>query len=397
MNHIFARAALLVLFAASGLAAGAAQYTAVDLYPMPGAGYITPAYDAPIAGAFGGQVVAGSVLWNAGGSASDLAPAGNFAQLNGTDGIHQFGELFLTDPAEGYGALAIPAVWSGSAASVVPLDTTGLIFARVSGIGGGRFVGTGDTVASGLNGNHALLWNSITAQPIDLNPTNLSGFYSCGAAGTDGAQQVGGGLTTVNFNTQAHALLWTGSADSAVDLHPNIQGIFNSYAFATDGQQQVGRGDFYLQGTVSSHALLWNGTADSAVDLNPPGFYSIADAVANGRQVGYGYSPATGNQYNALLWSSTSDSVVNLQQLLTGGFDSSSFAYGIDNAGDVFGVAFNSSDGQYHAIEWIAVPEPGSAGLLLFGCFGLSALRRRRSTVTRNSREDRPSQPRHLI
>ena len=170
MNNIFARAPLLVLFAASSLAAGAAQYTAVDLYPMPGAGYITPAYDAPISGAFGGQVVAGSVLWKPDGSMTDLTPAGyQQAQLNGTDGIHQWGEVYVSFNDQG--GIAIPAVWSGSAASAIPLDTTGtgLIFARIFGSGGGQFVGTD---ADSRFVNHALLWNSLTAQPIDLTPAN---------------------------------------------------------------------------------------------------------------------------------------------------------------------------------------------------------------------------------
>src|SRR4051794_26297219 len=162
MNRIFARAgaALIVLLAASG-SATAAQYTAVDLYAFPGAYSPT--------GAFGGQVTAAiwndgfptSVLWNPNGSASYLN-VNDATWVAGTDGTYQFG--WMRTGGIGYSPTFTPVVWTGSAASATFLTGS----AQVTGSGGGKFVG------GGLG--HAVLWNSLTAQPIDLHPTNLVGF-----------------------------------------------------------------------------------------------------------------------------------------------------------------------------------------------------------------------------
>ena len=290
---------------------------------MPGASYLTPSYGGPISGAFGGQVVAGEVLWNANGSATDLRVAGYFeAHLNGTDGIQQFGDV-LHSIADDNPFAGHPVVWNGTAASATFLDETGLLGrARIYGAGGGQFVGTGNTIAHGLTGSRALLWNSLTATVIDITPTNLVGFYSCIADGTSGTQQVGSGFTGADGSARTHALLWTGSADSAVDLSPSIlAGYYGSSAVATDGLQQVG--DAEVQGTSYTHALLWSGTAASVVDLNPSGFGgSVAAAVANGKQVGYGHVAQDDDvPWNALLWSGTAGSAVNLHQFLTAEFN----------------------------------------------------------------------------
>jgi hypothetical protein len=363
MNRIFARVALLVLLTALGSAARAAQYTAVDLYTVAnGTTYLFSQ------NAFAGQFVHGSMLWKPDGSAADLTPGGfSSAEVLGTDGIHQFGSADIdTD----FGPIASPSVWSGSAASVQLLDATGVGGGgRVYGSGGGAFVGTG----GGFISQHALLWNGISVAAVDINPTSLA-FTSCAAYGTNGTQQVGSGYMPGDGYGQTHALLWTGSADSAVDLTPTkLSGNFASTAVATDGQQQVGNGYFAGALYSSSHALLWSGTADSAVDLNPVGFeLSFATGVLNGKQVGTGV-PTNGSDM-ALLWTGTADSVVKLQQFLPGSFARSA-ASSIDGAGDVFGMAFNSVDGQYHAIEWIpqGVPEPRAVYLVFAACFVAAA------------------------
>ncbi len=189
-----------------------------------------------------------------------------------------------------------------------------------------------------------------------LSPTNLVGFEHYFANDTSGTQQVGSAYGfDASHNSYSHALLWTGSAASAVDLHPtNLPGIVSSEALATDGLQQVGWGAPYL---TPGHAFLWSGTANSVVDLNPPGFYgSDAYGVRNGKQVGYALATdGTDYHQHALLWTGTAASAVDLHLLLPSSFESSR-AYSIDDAGDVFGVAFNSSG--IHAIEWI----PGIAG-----------------------------------
>jgi hypothetical protein len=130
-------------------------------------------------------------------------------------------------------------------------------------------VGYGSGAATGSY-EHALLWSGTAASAVDLNPSGLRHSW---AYGVSGSQQVGygEGAATGNYD---HALLWSGTATSAVDLNPG--GFDNSLAYGTNGSQQVGYG--YGAATGGNlHALLWSGTAGSALDLHqflPSGFAS---------------------------------------------------------------------------------------------------------------------------
>src|SRR3954468_13305934 len=344
MDRIFAGATLLVLLATSGSTATAAQYTAIDLYAMQLPVGLTQAFPTS---AFAGQVVGlasnpddesapppRAVLWNQNGSPVDLTLNGfDDTGVVGTDGTYQFGWARTGTP--GYGPTFTPVVWSGSAASPTILNKGGFTSATVAGSGGGHFVGG------------ALLWNGLAAQPINLSPADLKG--------TNGTQHVGSRYAfDTNHNAYYHAMLWTGSANSAVDLHPtSLPGIVSSEALATDGGQQVGWGGPYLVYSAYGHALVWSGTANSAVDLNPAGFgASVAYGVRNGKQVGLAQAPDY--QDHAMLWNGTAASAVDLHFLLPNSF-AYSRAYSIDDAGHVFGVAFNGSEQQWHAVEWIPV------------------------------------------
>ena len=379
-----------VALIASGVAAGA-QYQAVDLYAMhPPAGL----QDAAPHSAFAGQVVGRAsvptepeanpppphaVLWTPDGRAVDLTLEGfDATTVVGTNGTRQFGWGTMGRP--GFFPVSTPVVWSGSAASATFLSKQGFASARVGGGGGdGQFVGSGEVQSPGSH--RALLWNDLTAQPVDLTPENL-GFVHHFASGAGGGQQVGyaQGFDDGN-NAYYHALLWSGSAASAVDLHPtHLAGITNSEAVATDGQQQVGNGGPDLS---FGHALLWSGSGDSAVILTPPGFVrSTAFGVRDGKQVGFAREQAFGiDGDHAMLWSGAADSAIDLHLLLPDGYTSSR-AYGIDHAGHVFGVAFHAAEQRYHAIEWAPVPEPASLALLMSGGFALLARRRRRAMRT---------------
>lgn len=211
---------------------------------------------------------------------------------------------------------------------------------------------------------------------MDLQPTLLSGFNNSMAIGTDGHRQVGYGL----FNGSAlHALLWSGTADSAVDLSPtNLAGYTLSLAIAVHANQVVGIGSGPGTGT-HDHALLWPRGADSTVDLNPAGFLSSDAVVTNGaQQVGYG---GTGSEVHALLWDGSAASVVDLQNLLPPGF-TESFAFSFDQAGDVFGIAYDTA-GNTHAVEWV-VPEPSFLSLVILSM----PLMLRRRTRDADSRWD---------
>src|SRR4029453_13159524 len=87
-----------------------------------------------------------------------------------------------------------PVVWSGSGASTTVLHRGGFNSAEVQGSGGGKFAGTGVIAAGPVS--HAMVWNSLAAEPIDLNPTKLAGFTHSSANATSGVQQVGSGRLT---------------------------------------------------------------------------------------------------------------------------------------------------------------------------------------------------------
>jgi hypothetical protein len=112
-----------------------------------------------------------------------------------TDGIQQVGQDFN-------GA----ALWSGSAASMVPLAATGL----AHGVGHGQQVGY--VTLTGATHNHAYLWQGTAASGMDLDP---SGYDGSDASATNGLYQAG----FANFGTSPHAMFWAGSAASAFDLH----------------------------------------------------------------------------------------------------------------------------------------------------------------------------------
>ncbi len=273
------------------------------------------------------------------------------------------GDGYGSVTSENYHAL----LWTPSATSGIDLNPSGFVESRAYGTSGTQQVGYGSTALPSVNSAHALLWNSSAASAADLNP---SGFTYSIANATSGTQQVGAG-SSPSTNNYDHALLWSGSAASYVDLHPN--GFITSHAYGISGTQQVGSGEIYVGGSTY-HALLWNGSAASAIDLNPSGFYSSYANGTNGTyQVGWGKSSQPTNPH-ALLWSGSAASYFDLQSVLPASF-AGSYASSIDGS-SVYGFAVDTS-GNYHAIEWTIVPEPGSVGLL--GLTMLACAPRRRN------------------
>jgi hypothetical protein len=208
---------------------------------------------------------------------------------------------------------------------------------------------------------------------VDLNPFLFNNSF---ANNVSGGQQVGVGTPALGTGNQ-DALLWSGTAASVVDLHPN--GFQSSFAFGNSGGQQVGFGALAQGGT---HALLWSGSAASVVDLNPAGF-DQSEALANsgGQQVGFGSSSADGHVH-ALLWNGTAASVEDLNAFLPSGFTDAE-AVAIDATGDIVGDARGpASELNDHAFLWStsvsAVPEPGTAALVVIGIPGIMLARKRR-------------------
>ena len=101
---------------------------------------------------------------------------------------------------------------------------------------------------------------------------------------------------------------------------------------------------------------------------------TVATATNGTVQAGYAQETNPPVDNHALAWAGTADSCVDLQALLPSDFVGS-MATGVDAAGDVFGVAHDTS-GHYHAIEWVPVPEPLSAAWLVAVGFTLGRQRK---------------------
>jgi hypothetical protein len=220
-----------------------------------------------------------------------------------------------------------------------------------------------------------MLWSGSADSYVDLHAARYA--YS-EVYGMDNAQQVGYGYDASGpYRTNGYrAVMWSGSAASAVELHPAY--LTYSMALGVGDGQQVGYGrggPIPADGAEDGHALLWSGSAESVVDLHPARFYaSRALGVAGGRQVGYGWAPTGEVNDHALIWFGSAESYVDLHELLPAGFTDSR-AFSIDEAGNVYGVAWDAA-GAYYAVEWAAVPEPGMMGAI--GLLGIPLARRGR-------------------
>ncbi len=318
----------------------------------------------------------------------------------------------------GTGGQSHALLWTSSVPSGIDLHPTGFAASYVVGTSGAQQVGAGYGSATGYY-THALLWSNSAASFVDLNP---SGFLNSQANGTTGTQQVGFGEGSMTFFGD-HALLWSGSAASFVDLNP--PGFSDSFAYGASGTQQVGYGVSTATGILLDHALLWSGSADSYVDLNPNEFSNSYAYGVSGRSkwaTATDRRPAT----TAMLCSGAARAVASLTSTPAGlrfptpmaptahsrlaaatvrrreamsmhccgkgrptdcvdlhsvlpALFTDSYAYWID--GDtVYGLALDDS-GNYHAIEWTILPEPGSLGLI--GLAMLAWAGRRRRTIAR--------------
>ena len=259
-------------------------------------------------------------------------------------------------------------LWTGSAQSAVDLSPAGAEISEAWGAGGGQQVGWGKVTATGAL--DSFLWTGTAASAIDLTP---AGHSNSTAYGTDGVHQVG--------SAGGDAFVWSGTAASGVDLHPTWLGYGNSIAYGAGGNQQVGRASGGGTGGAT-HAVLWTGTAASAVDLNSAAFNSSEAFATNGViQVGYGNVIADNHAPHALMWQGTAASVFDLQALLPSNVSwTRSYAETIDPAGDIFGYAYGTQNGNNvtYAVEWANTPEPASLSIFAIAGAGLLIRRRRR-------------------
>ncbi len=363
--------ALLVLAGVGGTARG--DYAGTVLYPLlapagdTGAMYLNAGDDT---GQIAGTIGLNSVLWPGSSASVNVDPGVSFLML-AISGSQLAGH-------NGTGAY----IQNGVSGPGVDLSPGGFNYSEVLSTNGTQQVGVAATSVTGIlglsSGDNAYVWNGSLATAVDLNP---AGFNSA-ALGTNGTQQVGEGAGAATGN-KIHALLWSGSS-AYVDLNPTGFAI-GSVAYAIYGNQEVGDGappgtnPLDTLAGANVHALEWSGSAASYVDLNPDGILMSEAVGTNGtQQIGVGFVTRTSSP-EAFLWNGSADSAVNLESLLPSNDTwTTSWPYGIDPSGNVFGYAEDSS-GNYFAVEWSAVPEPAAGGLLAMACAG-GLLRRRKAS-----------------
>ena len=278
----------------------------------------------------------------------------------------------------------------------------------VLGALGDQFVGS--ATAPGVSA-HAMLWNGVSQNPVDLHPASSGAQYSQALA-TNGSDQVGF-LTYQTPLPVDRAALWHGSAASWVNLHPSnftysqataihgdVQGgwvfsastsyravLWNGSASSITHLNPAGANNSQVLGMTQGqqvgwayigfgqHAALWSGTAASFVDLNPPGHTSGLSATCGSAQVGRAFSSSGGG---AAIWFGTAESFTPLWPYLPAGYGNST-ATAIYQDGNTFyvaGAAVNSATGNLEAILWTGIPAPSTASLLAFA--GIAAAKRRR-------------------
>jgi hypothetical protein len=267
-------------------------------------------------------------------------------------------------------------LYQGSASGAVNLHSASALSSDGYGIANGLEVGA---IVSGTKCHsmpHAALWKGSAQSFVDLQPTGKYGTTNgTFALGTDGVREVGYGLDGGNGE---HAFVWSGTASSAVYLGnansvaygvsgPRIVGslgspseailwrgkgssvlacssCYNWLATGIDGRNAVGYGNAFA---APYHALYWQGTSSNAIDLNPTGIFSSFALGVHGKfQVGYTVNASV---YHGAAWSGSPGTYVDLHSFLPSGY-TASYAYGVDEAGNVVGAAINSAG--IHSIIW---------------------------------------------
>ena len=268
------------------------------------------------------------------------------------------------DSLGGTGGLSAFLLEDGTPESYIDLHPSGYHSSFAYAVNGNVQGGSANLVINGPT--HAMIWRGTSESYVDLHPT---GYRRSEVNGVYGDSQVGfAAAPTSNFDIQA--MLWTGTAESAVSLHPS--GASRSSAYAITENYQAGIVSFPGPGSAYK-AALWYGTAESMVMIHPDGYSSsvIYDASKN-FQVGYGLN---GSTTHSMIWQGTAESAIDLHSLLPEGYVSST-AYGVDDFGNIVGIAYHQDSPSFgHAVLW-SVPEPATLSLLAVG--GLALLRKRK-------------------
>ncbi|MCC7389669.1 MAG: hypothetical protein IT431_12970 [Phycisphaerales bacterium] len=268
------------------------------------------------------------------------------AAVEGADGGYQAGFVIVAVNE------AYPALWQGSAESVVDMTPEGPYIG--SSLYGRRGVQTVGYAYHRTDGSHAAVWlNNDPDQFVDLH--HASADWSSAHA-TDGQWQ-GGEAAFLGFGLRA--ALWKGTPQSFLVMGPADyrDGLIRGMAPGT----QVGT---YTD--LTTRAVLWHDTPESWVRMTPSWSYS-ARLYATTGDMHVGWSDRTGvySAHAGVWFGDDPDSFFDLHPFVPPEYaDAGSTAYDIDTKdGNIYIAGSVNSGGQGHAFLWVGVPlDTGDGG-----------------------------------
>lgn len=257
---------------------------------------------------------------------------------------------------------SIPVAWtSGNPTALPTLGVAGNNTANAvndSGIIAGQ-------LGNASGNTSAVVWSSTAAAPTVLGDlgTNTSGSFAFGINSN--------GIVVGQSNDQA--VVWNGSTPTALALP--TAALPQSAALSINGAGTIVG---YAQDPASgvSIPLVWNATSVTA--LATPSGQGSANAINNEGVIVGNDVDAAGN-LSATVWSG--GTMIDLNQFLSANQISAGWklnqAIGINDAGSIVALGFNTTTGNSGAFLFTMVPEPQVGVFLLGGLLGAALAHRR--------------------
>jgi probable HAF family extracellular repeat protein len=305
-------------------------------------------------------------------TSTDLGTLGGFRSQ--ATGINDAGQIVGWSYIPG-NAVYRATSWNGGVAT--DLGTLGGTYSQAFGINNaGQIAGWSEVAGTGYR--HATRWTGNTA--TDLEAGHDIGAGSSIGFGINSAGHVVG-VSSNGDGTGQRATTWDGT--TVFDLGVPLGGITSSAFAINDFEQVVGYSASV--DAIGRRATRWSGA--TFTDLGTlGGEESFAFGINNsGQVVGTSYT-ASGAQH-ATLWDGAS--IIDLNQYLdVNTVDAGWYlreANGINAGGWITGTAVNAISGQQRAFLLTPVPEPETYLLALLGVFGIKvAVVRRRKAVAQS-------------
>jgi hypothetical protein len=233
------------------------------------------------------------------------------------------------------------AVWASPSAPPIDLHPAGYVTSCVLATNGRQHAGYAGKVQNGLFATLPIFWTGFSPAGVVLP---IPSDADDGWVNAISANQQGGAYHRPSSNS-FRAVLWSGERGSFVDLHPRDAKNSEIHAMT----------DTYQAGGVDGQAALWFGSPETLRIIGSPESHSGINAAAGPYQVGASNGRAT-------LWGSTATSAFDLHALLPSRFASSGATciWTERNKIIIGGSADDAETGLTHAIVWTYTPPAGT-------------------------------------